>query len=285
MKNTNWIVYATLTTVSWGVWGALIELPEKAGFPATLGYCAWAVTMTPCALYAARNTGWRIKTNKRSIAYGMAVGLLGAGGQLILFKALESGPAYIVFPLISLSPAITILFSMLFLKERATQRQWFGILFSLIAIFMLSYQPPTENTGNEAGWLISATLVFLMWGAQGYYLKTANSTTDAESIFFYMTIAGLLLTPFALYITDFSQEINWSQDGAYAALLIQLLNSFGALMLVYAYRFGKAIVVSPLTALSPIVTVTLSLLIYSVVPGAIALSGILIAVTAIFLMT
>ena len=37
-----WLFFALVTTLAWGVWGALIELPEKAGFPATLGYSVWA---------------------------------------------------------------------------------------------------------------------------------------------------------------------------------------------------------------------------------------------------
>jgi len=37
MKLKPWLMYALITTGLWGSWGALIELPEKAGFPATLG--------------------------------------------------------------------------------------------------------------------------------------------------------------------------------------------------------------------------------------------------------
>ncbi len=52
MKTRPWLIYAIVTTVFWGVWGALIEIPEKAGFPATLGYSVWALTMIPPALIA-----------------------------------------------------------------------------------------------------------------------------------------------------------------------------------------------------------------------------------------
>ena len=31
MKLKPWLRYALITTVFWGLWGALIELPEKAG--------------------------------------------------------------------------------------------------------------------------------------------------------------------------------------------------------------------------------------------------------------
>jgi drug/metabolite transporter (DMT)-like permease len=285
MKTSNWIIYAAITTIFWGVWGAFIEIPEKAGFPATLGYCAWALTMIPCALYALRLTAWRIDVSKSAVVYGALIGLLGAGGQLILFKALETGPAYIVFPLISLSPVITIVFSCVFLKEKGSTRQWIGIVFSLIAIFILSYKDPTDHEGLNFGWVVSSILVFFMWGAQGYYMKVANGTMNAESIFFYMAVSGLLFIPYAIYITDFSESINWGFSGAYSALLIQSLNAFGALMLVYAYRYGKAIVVSPVTAaLAPIITVVISLLIYSVTPGILVSFGMVLALVAVFLM-
>ena len=35
MKNRRWLIYSLVTTAFWGVWGALIEIPEKPGFPAT----------------------------------------------------------------------------------------------------------------------------------------------------------------------------------------------------------------------------------------------------------
>ena len=37
MRSKSWLIFALVTAVFWGVWGAFIEIPEKAGFPATLG--------------------------------------------------------------------------------------------------------------------------------------------------------------------------------------------------------------------------------------------------------
>ena len=48
----------------------------------------------------------------------MTIGLLGAGGQMVLFYALTMGPAYLIFPIISLSPVITIAMSFALLGER-----------------------------------------------------------------------------------------------------------------------------------------------------------------------
>ena len=106
MKSKHWLRYAILTTSFWGIWGALIEIPEKAGFPATLGYSVWGLTMVPCAIFAGSAIGWRVERDPMSVGLGSAIGFLGAGGQLILFEALRTGPAFIVFPVVSLYPVI-----------------------------------------------------------------------------------------------------------------------------------------------------------------------------------
>ncbi len=285
MKIRPWLIYAIITTTFWGVWGALIELPEKAGFPATLGYVVWALTMIPPALVALKIINWKLEKDRRSILLGSIIGFTGAGGQLILFQALRTGPAYLVFPFISLSPVITIILSYIFLKERASKKGWWGIVLALIAIILLSYQPP--NDGNSSGylWIILSLIVFLAWGLQAYVMRFANQSMKAESIFFYMTITGLILIPFAIIMTDFSQEINWGFKGPYLAAIIQILNAIGALTIVYAFRYGKAIIVSPMTnAVAPVITIIISLIIYQVIPHPVIVSGMVLALISIFLM-
>jgi len=283
MKMKPWFLFALITTISWGVWGAFIEVPEKAGFPATLGYVVWALTMMLPALLALKRVAWKIEKNKKAIWYGLLIGLTGSAGQLILFQALRTGPAYLVFPIVSLSPLVTILLSFLLLKEKASAKSWLGILIALIAIPLLAYQP--AGTGQKFGylWILLALAVFLIWGLQAYFMKVANLHMMAESIFFYMMISGLALVPFALLMTDLTQEINWGLKGPYLAAGIQLLNAIGALFIVYAFRYGRAIIVSPLTnAGAPVITIILSLLIYGVFPNSVMLVGMLLAVTAIF---
>ncbi|MEP7258978.1 MAG: EamA family transporter, partial [Flavitalea sp.] len=87
------------------------------------------------------------------------------------------------------------------------------------------------------------------------------------------------------FMTDFSVPINWGFKGPYLAAIIQVLNSIGALFLVYAFRYGKAIVVAPMTtALAPVLTVIISLFIYGVIPHPIIIIGIILAIISAFLM-
>jgi drug/metabolite transporter (DMT)-like permease len=279
-----WLFYALITTFFWGVWGAFIEIPEKAGFPATLGYVVWSLTMIPCAVVALWRAGWKLDHDLRSVLLGSAVGFLGAGGQLFLFQALRHGPAFIVFPIISLYPVLTIFLSIVFLRERARKRQWTGIILAITAIFFLSNPQinPVNSTG--IGWLVLAVLVFIMWALQAYVMKFSNMTMTAESIFFYMAATALVLSPVAVAMTDFSGNINWGFRGPWLAAMVQLLNAIGALTIVYALRYGKAIIVVPMTGLAPVITIILSLIFYGVVPGGMLLTGLILASAALVLL-
>src|SRR5687768_15513064 len=110
-KTHSWLTYALITTVFWGVWGAFIEIPQKAGFPATLGYCVWALTMIIPSFFSLRNNQWKLDTSGKALLSGLVIGFLGSVGQLVLFHVLVIGPAYLVFPIISLAPLLTILMS------------------------------------------------------------------------------------------------------------------------------------------------------------------------------
>ena len=86
-------------------------------------------------------------------------------------------------------------------------------------------------------------------------------------------------------MTDFSQDINWGFKGPYLAAMIQSLNAIGFLCLVYAFRYGKAIIVSPMVnAVAPVITVVLSVIIYQVIPHPIVITGLVFAIAAAFLM-
>ena len=281
MRSRAWLTYALVTTASWGLWGAFTGIPANHGFPETLIYAVWAVTMIPPALFALHRVGWRLQYDARSICYGALIGLLGAGGQMLLFHAVRTGPAYLIFPVISLSPVVTVVLSLTVLRERTGKLGALGIVLALCSLPLFDYSGSTSAGAYGQLWFLPALGVLAAWGLQAFFMKLANATMDAESIFFYMTVSGLLLIPVALAMTDFSVPINWGLDGPYLAAATQILNSVGALTLVYAFRYGKAIVVSPLTnAGAPLITALLSILLLGAVPTATKLAGVALALLA-----
>lgn len=276
-----WLLFALLTVGLWGVWGAFAGISAQRGFPETLVYCVWAVTMVVPAVVVMQREKWRLDRDPVSVLFGLLIGLTGAGGQMLLFYAVTTGPAYLIFPIISLSPLVTILMSLLFLKERTSRLGALGVVLALAALPLFDFTPQGFSFANGATWFPLALGIMLCWGVQAYFMKLANTRMSAESIFFYMTFSGLLLIPVAVAMTDFSQSVNWGWDGPWLAALIQMLNAIGALFLVYAFRHGKAIVVAPLTnAGGPLVTAVISLLVAGVMPGGFKVLALLLAFAA-----
>jgi uncharacterized membrane protein len=279
-----WLGYALATMLLWGVWGAFAGLPSEHGFPETLIYVVWALTMVPPALVVVGRNGWRVCRDRRAIAYGLTIGLLGAGGQMVLFYAVGAGPTYLIFPLISLSPVITIVLSLAFLRERTGLLGAAGIALAICALPLFDYVP--GQAGHAYGlWFLLAVVVLVAWGLQSYFMKLANASMDAESIFFYMTVSGLLFVPLALAMTDFSKPINFGPSGPGMAAATQALNALGALALVHAFRHGKALVVSPLVnAGAPLLTTVIAMTLAGTMPGVYKLAGIGLSLLASLLL-
>jgi uncharacterized membrane protein len=284
-----WLVYALITTGFWGVWGAFAEFPTRHGFPETLVYVVWALTMIPPALYAMQRAGWRVLSDPKSILLGSLIGFTGAGGQMLLFHAVHTGPTYLIFPIIALSPVITIALSMLFLKERVSKVGALGVALALVALPLFNYSPGGEADAVSAGasglqgvsWFVYALIILLAWGVQAYFMKLANATMDAENIFLYMTLAGLALIPVALWMTDFGTPIEYGWQGPGLAAITQILNAVGALTLVYAFRYGRALVVAPLAnAGAPMITAVVSMIVLGATPNAITIVAIALAFLA-----
>jgi drug/metabolite transporter (DMT)-like permease len=208
------------------------------------------------------------------------------GGQLILFRTVPAvAPAYLVFPFIALNPIVTVLLATLIARERVLAIGWAGIVLAVVAGAMLNYQSPSATESASAAWVGYTLMILAAWGLQGFVISYANKSMKAESIFFYMMLAGLLLAPFAWQMTDRSRPINWGWSGPGLSAVVQSLNSIGALLLVYSYRYGKAMIVAPLTnAGAPVITAILSLILQGVLPEPIPALGIVLAIVATLMM-
>ncbi|MBO3100975.1 DMT family transporter [Cellulomonas fengjieae] len=275
-RGTSWIPYAALLVLFWGVWGAFSSQPtERYGYPDEMVYIVWAFTMLIPAYFSMRGRTF----DRRGVAmkYGLLVGLTGAGGQLLLFKALTMGPAYIIFPIIALSPAITVVMAMLILRERINKLTALGVAMALVAIVAFSIS--SGDSDLTAGpYLLLAVLICVAWGVQAYFMrKAATVGVNDATTFAWMTISGLALVPVALIMMGgLPGGFPWQAPALTAAT--QVLNAAGALFLVMAFSRGKASIVAPVTnALAPVLTIILSLIIYRTLPSMFQTIGIVLA--------
>lgn len=288
-KMPRWLFYSIITAVLWGVWGAVSDYPAKyisPPFPTTLIYVINALTIIPVAIISLRKIHFRPVHTWKAIGFGLAAGFTGAGGQLLLFLALKTGPPYLIFPIISLSPAITVIMSFILLKEKTGVKGKIGIFLALVAIFLMSVQKGDGGPISSLLWLWLAIIIFILWGVQAYIIKASTKTMDEDSMFFYLALTLQIIIPFAIMLTDFSQPINWGFQGPYLSIFIQLLNTVGVLFFVYSFKEGKAIIVAPIiNGLYPVITIIISLLIYQQLPYLPNSFGMIIAIIAILLIS
>lgn len=296
-KKHNWLLYALVTMITWGIWMTFSDptigelyLGIPADFPSEMVYVVWALSMIPCALFALFKINWKLDVRPKSAALSMGVGLLGAGGQLVLFLALKYAPSYLVMPMISVAPIVTVLLSATFLKEKVSRLGILGIVLAFVAIICFAIPSDTDGTVTSWIWILLAAIVFICWGIQAFVMKLANNhTPDAESVFVYMAIAAVVLIPVAFLLKSPSELASYGWGVPTKVFFVQILNAIGALTLVYANRYGKAMVIAPLAdACSPVICCLLSIVLLLVaglnaIPTIWQILGMVAAISCVFI--
>ena len=282
-KKNTWLLYALVTMITWGIWGAF---SDQTTLPKTLVYVVWALSMIPCALVALANIKFKLDVRSKPALLSMGVGLLGAGGQLVLFLALDYAPAYLVMPMISVAPIVTVLLSTIFLKERVSKLGILGIALAFVALICFALPDNTDGAVSSWIWIVYASMVFIFWGIQAFVMKLANnSTPDAESVFVYMAISAVILIPVALLMgKDDPSLCSFGWGEPLKVFGVQILNAIGAFTLVYANRYGKAMIVAPLAdACAPVIMCVISLILYAAVPTVPQIIGMVAAISCVFI--
>lgn len=282
-KKNTWLLYALVTMITWGIWGAF---SDQTTLPKTLVYVVWALSMIPCALVALANIKFKLDMRSKPALLSMGVGLLGAGGQLVLFLALDYAPAYLVMPMISVAPIVTVLLSTIFLKERVSKLGILGIALAFVALVCFALPDSKDGAVTSWIWIVYASMVFIFWGIQAFVMKLANnSTPDAESVFVYMAISAVILIPVALVMGKGEASLcsfGWGEP--LKVFGVQILNAIGAFTLVYANRYGKAMIVAPLAdACAPVIMCVISLILYAAVPTVPQIIGMVAAISCVFI--
>ncbi len=96
----------------------------------------------------------------------------------------------------------------------------------------------------------------ILWGIWGFFPKLATSYLPPTSVFVYQAIGHLLIILSVLVSLNFRPEV--SSRGITFALLAGLAGAMGTVCFLFAIDKGKASVVVTITALYPLVALSLS---------------------------
>ena len=132
-----WILFAFLTTLTWGMWGFLSKL--AAGFARPRQLLLFQVTGAMLfGLVVLSLERFHVQWSPRGFGWSAAAGFVNFIGFLTFFAAVEKGKVSTIIAMSSLYPVITIFLSVLLLHEKISAREGMGIGFALLAGFLLA---------------------------------------------------------------------------------------------------------------------------------------------------
>src|SRR5947209_10436947 len=124
-----WLAYSVLTIVVWGAWGVVSKIVSDR-IDANTNQVFFSLGLLPLMVIVLRSPRIRGGQRRRAgTAWAFLTGILGGTGNIAFFQALVmGGQASIVVPATALYPLVTVILASLFLHERMSAMQQFGLV-------------------------------------------------------------------------------------------------------------------------------------------------------------
>jgi bacterial/archaeal transporter family protein len=132
-------------------------------------------------------------------------------------------------------------------------------------------------------WQWYAGLTLIVWGFWGLLPKLALRTLDRKSVLVWDSLGALLVGLVVLASRGF--RVQTEPWGVFYAMAYGVCGLAGAYLFLLALREGKASVVVPFTAMYPVVTLALGMLLLRERPTAINMIGVAFAIVAVILLS
>ena len=134
-----WLLYSIICLFLWGFWGIFGKLASRSVSSPNLLLFALIGNFIVFPIYLGMFFK-QISFKITSIDYYLAIlaGVIGTIGGLFFYLAISKGEATRVVLITALYPVITVIFSYFFLNEQITIYKFFGILFALVGIILIS---------------------------------------------------------------------------------------------------------------------------------------------------
>jgi transporter family protein len=132
-------------------------------------------------------------------------------------------------------------------------------------------------------WLLGSIIALICWGLWGVFIKQASKYSSWTQIYVVSSIATIAAVLIIFIITRPSIDV--ASPGFSFSLLAGLISAIAIVAFYSAIQGGKAVVVVPLTALYPVITVLLSFLVLSERISPIKGVGVILSLIAIFLLS
>lgn len=136
----SWYIFAVFALISWGIWAFFIKLAGKHFSLSNvfLWYGVFYIIFTLSLGFLFLKNEINMAVFNIQVIFIVIAGLMGVLGVFFFYYSLSRGNASLVVPLTALYPLVTIILSLVILKEKVTFYQIVGIVFALVAGVLLS---------------------------------------------------------------------------------------------------------------------------------------------------
>lgn len=283
-KRENLVIYAApaLFVVLWasGFIGAKFGLPyvEPLTF-LTIRMIAVVALLTILAVVT-RPTWPDMLGIRHSIVAGLLVHGVYLGGVFVsIDRRLPAGLSALI---VSLQPVLTSTIANRYLGERVVARQWVGLALGIAGVYLVVADKTVAGEATALGWAAAVCALIGITVGTLYQKRFGGGIDWRAALIIQYSAAGAL---FALGSILFeSQKIEWTIELIAALAWLVLVLSLGAVWLLYfLIRRSAATRVTSLFYLTPAVTALMAWLMFGERLGVLALVGMGVCVTGVFL--
>ena len=260
-----WLVYSMTAALFYGLLNFLYKVSAEKKLPtqAVVFVSAFSVVISTAVTIKAK--GGTFESFGQALPYAAVNGTLFAFGALAKFRALKLAPASVVFPVNKSNVLFVIVIGLVFFKELPTLRQWTGVFAAILVLVLISYEQIKGTRINKLQGIGFALVAALCTSFSMTAGKLASLHTDRLT---YILISYSIVTviAFVLYrfrvqeekrITSFKNPFLFILGGG-----IGILNFAGYNLVLKAFAEGSMALVQPVFALSILIPIFLSAIIY-----------------------
>ncbi|UCF81607.1 MAG: DMT family transporter [Acidobacteriota bacterium] len=194
---------------------------------------------------------------RQFLFFAVLASLMESTSAVLYFEALSGGPVSIVGPITAAAPVVTVVSARFILDEILTPAQYAGIVLVIAACIGIAHAHSDPERSGESGsgkrgtsrlWFLQSVLAMCGWGMGATLTKYAYQLPRANEANF------MLYWGFAVAITlggyGVLREREWKFPAREIALAAAPLVMFstGSLLLILAYKWGPASLVTTLLA-------------------------------------
>ncbi len=132
---SNWRLLILIYLLIAGVWGLLAKIAANHLNSYTTAFTAATSACLTIAVFSFPKLSWQ---SGIGIMTAIICGIVGGISAIFFYGALKQAPASIVIPISSLYIFVTVLLSIVFLRETINMQQLIGILLGFVAIALLT---------------------------------------------------------------------------------------------------------------------------------------------------